>query len=89
MFRIFQEILTNVARHAKASKVAVSLRDDNGLLVLDVVDDGRGISEEDVKSSRALGILGMQERAQVCGGNVFIQRANGQGTRVTVQVPVE
>lgn len=89
VFRIFQEILTNVARHAAANNVKISLRSDNGLLVLDVRDDGKGISEEQISSSRALGILGMQERAQVCGGNVVIRRDNGGGTRVTVEVPME
>ena len=89
VFRIFQEILTNVARHAGAKRVAVKLRDENGMFVLDVVDDGKGISEDEMKGSRALGILGMQERAQVCGGDVVIRPNGGGGTRVTVKVPVE
>lgn len=88
VFRIFQEILTNVARHASATDVVVRLRDENGAFVLDVLDNGKGISDDDVKSSRALGILGMQERAQLCGGNVCIQQGNGRGTRVVVTVPV-
>jgi signal transduction histidine kinase len=88
VFRIFQEILTNVARHAGARNVEINLRNENESLVLDVKDDGRGITEEEIKSPRALGILGMQERAQVCGGNLFIQRASGGGTSVTVKVPL-
>ncbi|MDH3214670.1 MAG: PAS domain S-box protein [Candidatus Krumholzibacteria bacterium] len=89
VFRIFQEILTNVARHARAECVRTKLNHDNGFLVLEVVDDGLGISDKDVNSPRALGILGMQERAQVCGGDVVIKRQNGGGTRVTVRIPVD
>lgn len=89
IFRIFQEILTNVARHAEAESVQTNLRTDNGLLLLDVRDDGRGISDEEIGSPRALGILGMRERAQLCGGDLSIKRRNGKGTRVTLKIPLK
>lgn len=89
VFRIFQEILTNVTRHARAGHVTVDLSCEDNLFVLDVADDGRGISEEELASPRALGLLGMRERAQVCGGDVEIRRRRARGTRVVVKVPVK
>jgi len=89
VFRIFQEILTNVARHAEANRVTVRLSNEDDSLVLRVSDNGRGISQEDIRSTRALGILGMKERAQVCGGEVLIRRLPNGGTRVTVRVPLQ
>lgn len=89
VFRIFQEILTNVARHAQAKRVDVRLERSGGKLVLDVTDDGRGISESDVRSSCALGLLGMRERAAICGGELEVGRRNGSGTRVVVTIPCD
>lgn len=89
VFRIFQEILTNVARHAVARHVTVDLRDEDGLFLLDVADDGRGITTKEMTSPRSLGLLGMRERAQVFGGGVDIRRRSARGTRVIVRVPME
>jgi PAS domain S-box-containing protein len=84
-FRIFQECLTNVIRHAEARSVSVTLRQENGDLVLLVTDDGKGFNESDV--SESLGFLGMKERAQVCGGSLDIASSPGIGTTVALRVP--
>jgi PAS domain S-box-containing protein len=85
-FRIFQECLTNVMRHAEARTVSVTLREDAGELVLTVADDGKGFDESQV--SESLGFLGMKERAQVCGGSLEIASQPGTGTTVTLRVPL-
>ncbi len=85
LFRIFQEILTNVARHAEATKVRVQLEESEGDITLVVTDNGRGITEG--QKLESLGILGMRERALLFGGAVAISAAPGKGTTVTVTVP--
>jgi signal transduction histidine kinase len=85
-FRIFQECLTNVMRHAQAKSARVALFEENGDLVLLVADDGKGFRESDLSNS--LGLLGMKERAQVCGGDLAIASAPGNGTTVTLRVPL-
>ena len=86
VFRIFQEILTNVARHARASKVRVLLRERADSLLLLVKDNGVGITTQ--QQSASLGVLGMQERAHIFGGKVRIEGAPGRGTTVTVELPL-
>jgi signal transduction histidine kinase len=86
LFRIAQEALTNVARHARASRVTVLLGRDGGRLSLEVRDDGVGISDETAASTRSLGLLGMRERARRLGGDLTISAAPGRGTVVTVSV---
>jgi signal transduction histidine kinase len=86
-FRIFQEILTNVARHSSATRLDVELDNTPERLRLEVADNGVGISEKQANGSRSLGLLGMQERALRLGGAVQITGAHGQGTRVTVSIP--
>jgi two-component system, NarL family, sensor histidine kinase UhpB len=89
MFRIFQEILTNVARHAQATNVWVYLGEEHGAIVLEVRDDGVGISPAQLaEQRRSLGLLGMLERAAAFGGAVKITGAPGQGTTVMVRMPV-
>jgi PAS domain S-box-containing protein len=87
VFRIMQEALTNVARHAAAKKVAVRLVRENGTLVLSVNDDGRGLPAE-TSSRRSLGILGMGERARALGGDITVTGAPGRGTTVTARIPI-
>ena len=87
-FRIFQEILTNIARHAHATAVIVCLSLDNANLMLEVEDNGVGIKDLDIEDAKSLGILGMQERASLLGGTVKFQRNRGKGTTVTVQIPI-
>jgi PAS domain S-box-containing protein len=89
-FRIFQECLTNVIRHAQASSVSVSLCQEEDSILLVVEDDGIGFRESDMSNSLgSLGLLGMKERAQFCGGNVRISSSPGNGTTVTIRVPVD
>ena len=90
VFRILQEALTNIVRHAAASRVSVLLEENAGLLVLEVQDNGRGIKERRVSVARAksLGVLGMQERARLVGGEVVINSGEGKGTTVTVRIPL-
>ena len=88
-FRIFQELLTNVARHANATRVDVVMQADADGLTLVVEDNGKGIAEEEaVFSPKSLGLLGMRERMLPFGGNVEIKGRPGKGTRVTVSVPL-
>jgi signal transduction histidine kinase len=88
MFRVFQEILTNVARHSRATRVDVDLKSSARGLVLEVADNGIGISGLDDKARKSLGLLGMQERALRVGGEVSIGGLPGRGTRVVVALPV-
>jgi PAS domain S-box-containing protein len=87
LFRIFQETLTNVARHANATEVSVRLAKENGNLSLRVRDNGKGISEEQLSAGSSLGILGMRERALLLGGKLAISGAAGEGTIVRVRIP--
>ncbi len=86
IFRIFQECLTNVIRHAQAHTVRVSMTEHDDDLCLVVADDGKGFRESDVSGS--LGFLGMKERAQMCNGDIQIIGDPGKGTIVTLHVPL-
>lgn len=88
VFRIFQEVLTNVLRHSRASNIYVKLLEVDDSLELEVVDDGRGITEDEQKNTRSLGLLGMKERALLVGGQVSIRGARGKGTTVVVSIPL-
>jgi PAS domain S-box-containing protein len=88
IFRIFQEILTNVTRHAKATSVSTSMREEAGTLILEVRDNGRGITEEETYNAKSLGLLGMRERVDLLGGQFSIMGVCGEGTIVTVRVPI-
>jgi PAS domain S-box-containing protein len=87
IFRIFQETLTNIARHADASEVAVRLADEGGDLTLEVHDNGKGIPGEKLRANASLGILGMRERAILLGGELNISSAPSGGTTVKVKIP--
>lgn len=88
VFRIFQELLTNVARHAAATKIEVSLRLAHDTLVLGVRDNGRGIEQQELSNSQSLGLLGMRERVLPFGGRVEIVGKKGNGTRAAVSIPI-
>jgi signal transduction histidine kinase len=88
-FRIFQETLTNVVRHAGATQVAVQLKEADGRITLDVKDNGRGIARPDIFSTKSMGLLGMRERATLLGGVFTIGNIpRGKGTRVRVTIPM-
>jgi two-component system, NarL family, sensor histidine kinase UhpB len=89
VFRILQEILTNVLRHAHATYVTVKIRGEVQMFVLEVRDNGRGIAAGALASPGSLGLLGMRERALLAGGEVRIQGAAGGGTTVLVTIPVQ
>ena len=88
IFRIFQETLTNVARHADAAGVEVRLSKEDSDLTLEVHDNGKGIPEDRLSNGESLGILGMRERALLLGGEVTISGTGGNGTTVRVRIPV-
>lgn len=88
-FRICQEALTNVARHARASRVTVCLKHKRGNLELFVRDNGKGITNEQLTRITSLGLIGMRERAQNLGGDLVIQRAQPKGTEVRISFPLD
>jgi signal transduction histidine kinase len=88
MFRIFQEILTNVARHSRATRVDIDLAVTDERVSLEVTDNGVGIPDSEVNGKKSLGLLGMHERALLFGGEVRISGSSGHGTRVAVSIPI-
>jgi len=88
LFRIFQEALTNVVRHAQASAVRVRLTVERGVFRLRVSDNGRGITRAEIGDASAIGLLGMRERASQAGATLAIAGTPGKGTIVTVSVPL-
>lgn len=88
LFRILNEALTNVARHAEATRVEVRLKVQGNCAVLRVKDNGRGISTREASNTRSLGLLGMRERALLVGGTVDVEGTPRKGTTVTVSVPL-
>lgn len=89
LFRIFQESLTNIVRHAKATRVEASLVQQDGLLILEITDNGIGFNEETVKLKNTLGLLGMKERTLEMNGTFDISGLPGSGTRIHIAVPVK
>jgi PAS domain S-box-containing protein len=88
VFRIFQEALTNIARHAHADTVRISLHKDNDYLTLAIQDDGRGIPAREISNPTSFGLQGMRERARLAGGQLSISGAEGEGTTVAVRIPI-
>jgi signal transduction histidine kinase len=86
-FRIFQETLTNVIRHAKATAVNVRFFEERNDLILEIQDNGVGIAEKDIQNTQSIGLLGMRERAGLLGGEVHWRGEPGKGTTVTVRIP--
>ncbi len=89
IFRIFQEALTNIARHSQATKTAISLLNHQSNIYLEILDNGKGITQEQIKDFKSLGIHGMEERAMVFGGQVYIEGIAGKGTTVKVEIPID
>jgi signal transduction histidine kinase len=88
IFRIVQESLTNVIRHAKARNVRIFMSVHDGNLCVEVKDDGMGFDMKDTRQRKTYGLLGMGERARACGGQLQISSTPGRGTSIVIQVPV-
>ena len=88
IFRIFQESLTNVARHAQATRVEARLELEAQHLIFQVHDNGRGFDPLEAKSRRSLGLVGMQERALLLNGDLRIEGVPGAGTNMTLRIPL-
>jgi PAS domain S-box-containing protein len=89
IFRIFQEALTNIARHSQAAKTTISLLKHQSNIYLEIFDNGKGITQEQIRDFKSLGIHGMEERAMVFGGQVYIEGIAGKGTTVKVEIPID
>jgi len=89
LFRIMQEALSNVARHADATSVTAALTLHENSIILSVTDDGRGIADEDRGKHASFGLLGIEERVKPYGGTLSILRADGGGTALTVRIPLQ
>jgi PAS domain S-box-containing protein len=87
VFRILQEALTNIARHANATKVVIELKSDTADLILTVRDNGKGINAKAIRAGDSMGLLGMRERAMYFGGRTEVTRAREGGTLVSVRIP--
>ena len=88
LYRIVQEALTNVARHAQATTVDITVRQDHGYCQLEIIDDGLGF-DPSANRSKSFGLLGMQERVEQLGGEFSINSAPGKGARIHVQIPTQ
>jgi len=88
IFRIVQEALTNIARHAEATRVTMNLFRLNGDLLITIRDDGRGIRPEDMEKAESLGLIGMRERVWAMKGEITISADEPQGTRIDIVLPL-
>jgi signal transduction histidine kinase len=88
LFRICQESLTNVARHAAASKIRIMLEEGNGKILLTIRDNGKGFDTRKIGGKKTLGLLGMKERTLMMGGEFRIESLPGKGTTLMVTVPI-
>ena len=88
LYRIAQESLWNVAKHAQAREITLALSHADKELVLAVEDDGKGFDPYQIKGKRGLGLVSMEERARLVCGNFFVQSQPGKGTRVEVRIPL-
>lgn len=87
LFLIVQESLTKLVRHANSARVEIRLTQENGKILLEIKDDGRGISTVDIESPRSFGLVGMRERAEGLGGQIEYRCEPGPGTFVGVEIP--
>jgi signal transduction histidine kinase len=89
LFRILQEAFTNIARHASATEVIVTLNHEDNELIMEITDNGKGITDAETQGEKSLGILGMRERTMLLGGEFKIQGISGKGTKVIVRIPID
>jgi len=88
VFRVFQEAMTNIARHANASAVRIRLSEVRGFFTMDIHDNGRGITKSQIRGVSSIGLLGMREAIETLGGTLTITGRRGHGTRVVVRFPL-
>jgi len=88
LFRIVQESLTNVIRHANATEVEINLNEKDGILRLEVVDNGKGITRDAITNPKSFGLIGIKERVHSLGGEVDIVGTPNAGTRLTVKMGI-
>lgn len=88
LFRIFQEAVTNILRHANASHVQVSMKHENGTLFFSIRDDGIGITEKDIENPESLGLIGIKERVHPWGGKLNFDSSPGKGTLLIISLPL-
>ncbi len=86
LFRIYQETLTNIAKHAEATDVDALLKFTDGYLILKITDNGNGFDPETVKAKKTLGLLGMKERASLMNASLIVDSLPGKGCTVTVKL---
>ena len=89
IFRIFQEALTNVVRHASATEIRVELRKQDAEVILNVRDNGKGITEKELSRPQSFGLIGMRERVHSFGGTFDIGGVQNEGTTITIRIPVQ
>jgi len=89
LFRIFQEALTNIARHSNANRVRITLVKTGKEILFEIFDNGKGITQNQIDSPNSLGILGMKERTLVLGGEFTIKSTMNSGTLVRLTIPVK
>jgi signal transduction histidine kinase len=91
LYRVAQEALTNIARHAQASRAEVRIQKLDGAICMKIADNGKGFQKERVlhaKKNKRLGLVGMRERLEMVRGNFTIESAPGKGTTILAQIPL-
>lgn len=89
VYRIVQESLTNVARHAKATEVDISISKQDNFLNVSIEDNGKGIERTQLGDAKSFGIIGMKERAYISGGTLLIASEPGKGTKIDLSMPIK
>jgi len=89
VFRVIQEAMTNIARHAEATKMAIRMWKHENHLRIEIEDDGKGITTDALTKPDAFGIFGMHERIRCLSGELFIQQIESKGTTVCLRFPLE
>ena len=88
LFRVFQEAVTNVVRHAEASRVEISMSQNKDQLSMKIVDNGKGIKLNEIEGPSSLGLIGMRERLRHWNGQVRFSGVSGKGTSVEIKIPL-